>query len=95
MNTIGKVLDVPKAKGYMDAYFKRMKTLTQNPSIPSRIRFLLLVCSHASVELHFPREVLSTVVSHRSPLPPRPTHIAGRAGPESQQMDFFGDSEAR
>lgn len=43
MNTIGKVLDVPKAKGYMDAYFKRMKNLTQNPNIPSRIRFLLLV----------------------------------------------------
>lgn len=42
MNTIGKVLDVPKAKGYMDAYFKRMKNLTQNPNIPSRIRFLLL-----------------------------------------------------
>jgi translation initiation factor 4G len=36
LTTIGKVLDVPKAKTYMDAYFKRML-------ISSRIRYLLLV----------------------------------------------------
>lgn len=43
MMTIGRVLDAPKAKNYMDAYFKRMKTLTQNTNIPHRIRCLIQV----------------------------------------------------
>jgi len=41
MNTIGKVLDTNKARGSMDAYFSRMLSLTQNPNLSSRIRYLI------------------------------------------------------
>lgn len=76
MTTIGKVLDVPKAKGYMDAYFKRMKTLTQNPNIPSRIRFLILVHS-SPITFH----MLCFPLTYRLP---------GCVGPQGQQVDIGG-----
>lgn len=41
LTTIGQLLDHSKAKDYMDTYFARMKELSRNKSLPSRIRFLL------------------------------------------------------
>ncbi len=43
MTTIGRLLDHPKAKDYMDTYFARMKELARNKTLPSRIRFMLQV----------------------------------------------------
>ena len=41
MTTIGQKLDHSKAKDYMDKYFARMKELSRNKQLPSRIRFML------------------------------------------------------
>jgi translation initiation factor 4G len=43
LTTIGKSLDVPKAKQHMDIYFGRMKTIADNMKISSRIRFMIQV----------------------------------------------------
>ncbi|XP_061995975.1 eukaryotic translation initiation factor 4G-like [Rosa rugosa] len=41
MNTIGEMIDHPKAKEHMDAYFERMKSLSNNMKLSSRVRFML------------------------------------------------------
>ncbi|KAG2181304.1 hypothetical protein INT43_008887 [Umbelopsis isabellina] len=41
MTTVGKDLDHPKAKGWMDIYFERIKELQANPKLSSRIRFMI------------------------------------------------------
>lgn len=41
MTTIGKKLDVAKAREYMNAYFARILEITQHSSLPSRIKFML------------------------------------------------------
>ncbi|KAB2614589.1 eukaryotic translation initiation factor 4G-like [Pyrus ussuriensis x Pyrus communis] len=41
MSTIGEMIDHPKAKEYMDAYFERMKSLSNNMKLSSRVRFML------------------------------------------------------
>ena len=41
MSTVGRQLDNPNGKMYMDAYFERIKTLCKNQSLESRIRFML------------------------------------------------------
>ncbi|KAE8702023.1 Eukaryotic translation initiation factor 4G [Hibiscus syriacus] len=41
MSTIGKMIDHPKAKGYMDAYFEMMAKLANNMKLSSRVRFML------------------------------------------------------
>lgn len=41
MATVGKRLDVPKAKNIMDQYFDRMEMLAESPELPSRIKFML------------------------------------------------------
>mmetsp|Transcript_654 Transcript_654/g.2384 ORF Transcript_654/g.2384 Transcript_654/m.2384 type:complete len:1631 (-) Transcript_654:1626-6518(-) len=41
LTTIGALIDQPKAKQYMEAYFRRMKQLADNKSLPSRTRFML------------------------------------------------------
>ncbi|KAJ1742546.1 hypothetical protein LPJ68_001838 [Coemansia sp. RSA 1086] len=41
MTTVGKKLDVPNAKAYMDAYFARIQTMANNKHLSSRIRFML------------------------------------------------------
>ncbi|KAL5560716.1 hypothetical protein UlMin_036927 [Ulmus minor] len=41
MSTIGEMIDHPKAKGHMDAYFDRMDNLSTNKSLSSRVRFML------------------------------------------------------
>ncbi|KAJ8748755.1 hypothetical protein K2173_011309 [Erythroxylum novogranatense] len=41
MSTIGEIIDHPKAKGYMDAYFERMKMMSNNMKLSSRVRFML------------------------------------------------------
>ncbi|CAG8547844.1 9358_t:CDS:10 [Ambispora gerdemannii] len=42
LTTVGKQLDHPKAKDHMDAYFTRMKTMSDNPNLSSRIKFMIL-----------------------------------------------------
>ncbi|CAJ1948930.1 unnamed protein product [Sphenostylis stenocarpa] len=41
MSTIGEMIDHPKAKEHMDAYFERMKLLSINMALSSRVRFML------------------------------------------------------
>ncbi|KAI9100839.1 hypothetical protein K1719_024201 [Acacia pycnantha] len=41
MSTIGEMIDHPKAKEHMDAYFERMKLLSNNMNLSSRVRFIL------------------------------------------------------
>ncbi|OMO69693.1 MIF4G-like, type 3 [Corchorus capsularis] len=41
MSTIGEMIDHPKAKVYMDAYFDRMTKLSNNMKLSSRVRFML------------------------------------------------------
>ncbi|XP_048332271.2 eukaryotic translation initiation factor 4G isoform X1 [Ziziphus jujuba] len=41
MSTIGEMIDHPKAKEHMDAYFDRMKSLSNNMKLSSRVRFML------------------------------------------------------
>ncbi|KAH7864688.1 hypothetical protein Vadar_032685 [Vaccinium darrowii] len=41
MNTIGEMIDHPKAKPFMDAYFDRMAKLSNNMNLSSRLRFML------------------------------------------------------
>ncbi|KAI4966531.1 hypothetical protein ZWY2020_040664 [Hordeum vulgare] len=41
MSTIGEMIDHPKAKEHMDAYFDRMRNLSTSQLISSRVRFLL------------------------------------------------------
>jgi translation initiation factor 4G len=38
---IGKTLDNPKAKVLMDAYFAKLNTISQDKSLPTRVRFIL------------------------------------------------------
>lgn len=41
-NTIGKQLDEsPKSRRFNDVYFNRLKELTTNPQLPSRLRFMV------------------------------------------------------
>ncbi|KAE8672146.1 Eukaryotic translation initiation factor 4G [Hibiscus syriacus] len=41
MSTIGEMIDHPRAKVYMDAYFERMTKLSNNMKLSSRVRFML------------------------------------------------------
>ncbi|TYI13123.1 hypothetical protein ES332_A08G036600v1 [Gossypium tomentosum] len=41
MSTIGEMIDHPKAKVSMDAYFERMAKLSNNVKLSSRVRFML------------------------------------------------------
>ncbi|KAF5731587.1 eukaryotic translation initiation factor 4G [Tripterygium wilfordii] len=41
MSTIGEMIDHPRAKEHMDAYFDRMENLSTNMKISSRVRFML------------------------------------------------------
>ncbi|XP_028102287.1 eukaryotic translation initiation factor 4G-like isoform X1 [Camellia sinensis] len=41
MSTIGEMIDHPKAKEHMDAYFERMTNLSTNMKLSSRVRFML------------------------------------------------------
>jgi translation initiation factor 4G len=41
MSTIGEMIDHPKAKEHIDAYFDRMRSLSTSQLISSRVRFLL------------------------------------------------------
>ncbi|XP_028777983.1 eukaryotic translation initiation factor 4G isoform X1 [Neltuma alba] len=41
MSTIGEIIDHPKAKEHMDAYFERMILLSKNMNLSSRVRFML------------------------------------------------------
>ncbi|KAH1054445.1 hypothetical protein AAZX31_08G329700 [Glycine max] len=41
MSTIGEMIDHPKAKEHMDAYFEMMRSLSNNMNLSSRLRFML------------------------------------------------------
>ncbi|KAH9788766.1 hypothetical protein KPL71_010978 [Citrus sinensis] len=41
MSTIGEMIDHPKAKEHMDAYFERMEKLSNNMKLSSRVRLML------------------------------------------------------
>ncbi|KAK9911162.1 hypothetical protein M0R45_035084 [Rubus argutus] len=41
MSTIGEMIDHPRAKERMDAYFERMKSLSNNMNLSSRVRLML------------------------------------------------------
>ncbi|KAJ2063120.1 hypothetical protein GGI17_001967 [Coemansia sp. S146] len=41
LTTVGKKLDKPEAKNYMDAYFVRIQAMSVNKHLTSRIRFML------------------------------------------------------
>ncbi|XP_043725405.1 eukaryotic translation initiation factor 4G-like isoform X2 [Telopea speciosissima] len=41
MSTIGEIIDHPKAKEHMDAYFEMMMKLSNNMKLSSRVRFML------------------------------------------------------
>ncbi|KAJ7520114.1 hypothetical protein O6H91_20G066900 [Diphasiastrum complanatum] len=41
MTTIGRIIDHPKAKAHLDAYFDRMNDLSSNKKLSSRLRFML------------------------------------------------------
>lgn len=41
MTLIGKILDKPKAKVLMDAYFAKLIIISQDKSISTRVRFIL------------------------------------------------------
>jgi translation initiation factor 4G len=41
MSTIGEMIDHPKAKEHMDVYFERLKILSNNMNLSSRVRFML------------------------------------------------------
>ncbi|CAG8554978.1 5464_t:CDS:2 [Ambispora leptoticha] len=42
LTTVGKQLDHRRAKVHMDVYFNRMKTMSNNPNLSNRIKFILL-----------------------------------------------------
>ncbi|KAG5647073.1 hypothetical protein DXG03_001443 [Asterophora parasitica] len=41
VTTVGALLDTPKARAHLDVYFSRMKELTKNPNVSSRMQFML------------------------------------------------------
>lgn len=43
MTTVGLLLDTQKGRAHMDVYFQRMRELTQNPNVTSRMQFMLQV----------------------------------------------------
>ena len=43
LKTVGQLLDVPKARMYMDVYFSRMKELCKSTNVSSRMQFMLQV----------------------------------------------------
>ena len=43
LTTVGQILDTPKARAHMDVYFTRMKELTKNGNVNSRMVFMLQV----------------------------------------------------
>jgi translation initiation factor 4G len=43
LSTVGKLLDTQRASPYMDIYFARMRELSKNPKVSSRMQYMLLV----------------------------------------------------
>jgi translation initiation factor 4G len=43
--TVGELLETPRAAPYMDIYFARIRELSKNPKISSRMQYMLLVHS--------------------------------------------------
>jgi len=43
LTTVGSLLDTPKARAHLDVYFSRMRELTKNKNVNSRMMFMLQV----------------------------------------------------
>ncbi|EIW54417.1 ARM repeat-containing protein [Trametes versicolor FP-101664 SS1] len=41
LTTVGQILDTPKARAHMDAYFSRMKELCKNPNVSAQMQSML------------------------------------------------------
>src|SRR5262249_28028840 len=59
LSTVGASLDTDRARGHLDIYFQRMKELTKNPNVSSRMQFMLQVRAF-SVMLFFQYLILRT-----------------------------------
>jgi translation initiation factor 4G len=44
LTTVGSLLDTPKAQAHLDVYFSRMRELTKNKNVNTRMVFMLQVC---------------------------------------------------
>ena len=53
MTTVGLLLDTQKGRAHMDVYFQRMRELTQNPNVTSRMQFMLQVREAFDVPYRF------------------------------------------
>jgi translation initiation factor 4G len=49
LTTVGKLLDTQRAGPHMDIYFARMRELSRNPKVNSRMQYMLLVRSFLSL----------------------------------------------
>jgi len=49
LTTVGKQLDTPKSRGHMDIYIQRMREMSDNPTVSSRMKFMILVGPPASL----------------------------------------------
>jgi hypothetical protein len=43
LTTVGSLLETPKARAHLDVYFSRMRKLTENKNVNSRMKFMLQV----------------------------------------------------
>ncbi|XP_064601391.1 eukaryotic translation initiation factor 4 gamma 2-like [Liolophura sinensis] len=59
MRTVGRRLDTPKAKAWMDQYFVRIAAFACNMELPSRIRFMLQDVLELRRKKWVPRKVVS------------------------------------
>jgi len=66
MSTCGKLLDNDKGKYLMDQYFARMKELSVNDKLPSRIRFMLQDVLELRYNQWHPRQTTSRKESPKS-----------------------------
>jgi translation initiation factor 4G len=67
LSTVGKLLETQRAGPYMDIYFARMRELSKNPKVSSRMQYMLLVSAWFSL---LP---MATMCS-----PPHPALIGGQ-----------------
>ncbi|XP_076335649.1 N-acetyltransferase 1 isoform X1 [Tachypleus tridentatus] len=59
MKTVGRRLDIDKARSLMNQYFDRMQTFAENNDLPSRIRFMLQDVLELRRKKWVPRRVLA------------------------------------
>ena len=60
LTTVGNIIDTPKARAHMDVHFSRMKGLSENKNVNSRVASMLLVCLPSSFSLDRVANILCT-----------------------------------